>query len=66
MIKVKHIIVLYLLGVFAIIIGSLFKIQHWPYGGLILTVGSFIEGIAILIGILKLLTTEKFKDFLNS
>ncbi|WP_420574897.1 GldL-related protein [Kordia sp.] len=64
--KVKHIIALFLLGIFITIIGTLFKIQHWPYGSEILTVGSLMEGLAILLGIWKLLSTKKFKDFLNS
>ncbi|QHI36813.1 hypothetical protein IMCC3317_21830 [Kordia antarctica] len=64
--KVKHIIAIFLLGVFITIIGALFKIQHWPYGPELLSVGSFTEGLAILLGIWKLLTTKKFKDFLNS
>ncbi len=64
--KVKHILALYLLGVFIIIFGALFKIQHWPYGAEILSAGSFTEGLAVLLGIWKLLTTQKFKDFLNS
>ena len=64
--KVKHIIVLFLLGMFITIIGALFKIQHWPYGSEILTVGSLTEGLAMLLGIWKLLTTKKFKEFLNS
>ena len=64
--KVKHIIALFLLGVFFTIIGALFKIQHWPYGRILLTIGSFTQGLAFLLGIWKILTNKKFKDFLNS
>lgn len=64
--KVKHIIAVYLFGMLIIIIGSLFKIQHWPYGSELLTAGSAIETVALLLGIWKVLTNKKFKDFLNS
>ena len=64
--KVKYILAIFLLGMFITTIGALFKIQHWPYGSELLTVGSLTEGLAFLLGIWKLFTTEKFKDFLNS
>jgi hypothetical protein len=42
------------------IIGALFKIQHWPYGSEILTIGSLLEvsGIVFIMVIL-------FKYFLK-
>jgi hypothetical protein len=64
--KVKHIIAIFLLGILITIVGSLFKIQHWPYGGELLTAGSLTESLAILLGIWKLFSTKKFQDFLNS
>ncbi|WP_046746272.1 GldL-related protein [Kordia zhangzhouensis] len=64
--KVKHIIAIFLLGVFITTIGALFKIQHWPYGSELITSGSLTEGLALLLGIWKLFTTKQFKDFLNS
>ena len=36
---------LYGIGAAVVIIGALFKIQHWPYGGLLLTVGLGTEAI---------------------
>ena len=33
----------YGLGAAIVIIGALFKIQHWPYGSLILTIGMIVE-----------------------
>ncbi|MEY8847267.1 hypothetical protein AB9K26_00505 [Psychroserpens sp. XS_ASV72] len=41
-------IVIAMLGVLAIILGALFKIQHWPYGSLILTIGLSLEVIVAL------------------
>ena len=36
---------LYGLGASVVIIGALFKIQHWPFAGTMLTVGLFTESI---------------------
>ena len=35
----------YGLGAAIVIIGALFKIQHWPYGSLILTIGMVVEAL---------------------
>ena len=35
----------YGLGAAIVIIGALFKIQHWPYGSLILTIGLIVEAL---------------------
>jgi len=63
--KVKHIIVIFLLGVIFVILGSLFKINHWPGAAKILLVGMILEILGLILVIWKVLTTEKFKDFLN-
>ncbi|HIC32510.1 MAG TPA: gliding motility protein GldL [Flavobacteriaceae bacterium] len=39
----------YGLGAAIVIIGALFKIQHWPYGSLILTIGMIVEAIVFTI-----------------
>lgn len=36
---------IYGIGAAIVIIGALFKIQHWPYGGLILTIGMIVEAL---------------------
>ncbi len=36
---------IYGLGAAIVIIGALFKIQHWPYGSLILTIGMIVEAL---------------------
>lgn len=60
--KLKVIIILVVfLGIFLTTIGALFKIQHWPYGTEILTIGLFLEGFAILLGIWKIFFTKKAK-----
>jgi hypothetical protein len=63
--KVKHIILVFLLGVIFVILGSLFKINHWPGAAKILLVGMILEILGLILAIWKVLTVEKFKDFLN-
>ncbi|GGH40684.1 gliding motility protein GldL [Mangrovimonas yunxiaonensis] len=36
---------IYGLGAAIVIVGALFKIQHWPYGSLILTIGMIVEAL---------------------
>ncbi len=64
--KVKHILVIFLLGVVGVIIGAFFKIQHWPGAATILMISVGLEVLSGILAIWKLLTTKKFKDFLNS
>ncbi|MDR0874140.1 MAG: hypothetical protein LBN27_11855 [Prevotellaceae bacterium] len=63
--KIKHTIIIFAVGICLTIIGALFKIMHWPFAGMILTVSSILEVIGIILLIYKLLTHTKFKDFLN-
>ena len=53
--------IILLLGIEATILGALFKIQHWPYGAMILTFGTFLEMIAILIAIIALIKMYRKK-----
>ena len=39
----------YGIGAAIVIIGALFKIQHWPYGSLILTIGMVVEAIVFTV-----------------
>ncbi|QNK77550.1 gliding motility protein GldL [Winogradskyella undariae] len=39
----------YGLGAAVVIVGALFKIQHWPYGSLILTLGMIVEALVFTI-----------------
>ena len=39
----------YGIGAAIVIVGALFKIQHWPYGSLILTFGMVVEAIVFFI-----------------
>ncbi len=39
----------YGIGAAIVILGALFKIQHWPYGGLMLTVGMAVEALVFFV-----------------
>jgi hypothetical protein len=52
-------IVLFLLGFILIVFGSLFKIQHWPYGSELFTVGMLIKAVAAIYTIIVLFKTYK-------
>jgi hypothetical protein len=56
--KLKQLLVpfiILLIGIAVTIVGAMFKIQHWPKGSLILTLGTFIEFCGIFLGIIKLI-----------
>ena len=42
-------LILFLLGIVISIIGSLFKLMHWPGASIILVIGMLSEAIAIII-----------------
>lgn len=47
--KLSTMNMVYGLGAAIVIIGALFKIQHWPYGSLILTIGMVVEAIVFTL-----------------
>jgi len=47
--KLSTMNMVYGLGAAIVIIGALFKIQHWPYGSAILTAGMIVEAIVFTI-----------------
>ena len=63
--KIKHLLAIIIFGFIFTIIGALFKIQHWAYASEILTIGTLIKVVFAILLIHKILTTDKFKDFLN-
>ncbi len=52
-------LVLFLLGMAVTIIGTLFKLMHWPGAGIMLTIGMLTEAIAIITLIVVLLKKMK-------
>jgi len=63
--KVKHIIALFILGFLFTIVGALFKIMHWQFAPEVLIAGTITKVIAGLLAIWKLLSSNRFKEFLN-
>ncbi|WP_289043050.1 gliding motility protein GldL [uncultured Olleya sp.] len=47
--KISTMNMVYGLGAAIVIIGALFKIQHWPYGSLILTIGMIVEAVVFTL-----------------
>ena len=64
--KVKHILIVLLIGLLLTLAGILFKFMHWPGANKLLLVSSFVKMTAIILGIWKILTLEKLKEMLNS
>ena len=64
--KTKYILVLIIVGFLLAIIGSLFKIQHWPYGFELYLIGTLFKLVFGIALIYKILIFKKFQDFLNS
>lgn len=63
--KVKHILALFIIGLIASLLGAMFKILHWQFAPELLITGTFLKIIAGILGIWKLFTSERFKEFLD-
>jgi len=63
--KVKHILVLFLIAYIIMTIGALLKIMHWAYGDELITFSTILKVIAALTAIWKVFTIQSFRDFLN-
>ncbi|PZD79522.1 gliding motility protein GldL [Mesonia sp. K7] len=63
--KNKYILIIFILGVIGAIIGSLFKIMHWPSANILLTLGMGMQVIAGLVAIWKIAINKNSKSFLN-
>jgi len=63
--KYKYIISLFLVGVACRVIGVLFKITHAPHADQIILVSTVIIVAAIIMAIIKIITTKNKDSFLN-
>ncbi len=54
-------LLLLLLGFGLTIVGALLKIQHWPHGNVILTLGTFVEFAALFYAIIVLIKIYRNK-----
>jgi hypothetical protein len=63
--KIKHILIIYILGFIFLTLGALLKILHYQYGPELLTIGTSLNILAGFLFIIKIFTSDKFKEFLN-
>lgn len=59
-------IILFVTGSIAILVGSLFKVQHWSGGSLLLTTGIAIESVVFLVFgrfLFQVLTNRNAKSY---
>ena len=63
--KYKYIISIFLAGVACRVIGVLFKITHAPKADIIIMVSTIIIVSAIVMAIIKIITTKNKDSFLN-
>lgn len=63
--KLRYLLVLLVLGFMFTIIGTLFKIMHWAFASEFYMVGVFLKLLFGILLVYKLLTTKKFKDYLD-
>lgn len=58
-------IVLFLLGTVLWVIGAALKVQHWPYGDQLISGGSVMQTLSMLILAYKVFRYPGLKDFLD-
>ncbi len=64
--KIKHILLIFLLGVILITAGAFFKVLHWPGANVMLGLAAVLQVLAGILAIWKVLTLKRFKEFINS
>lgn len=64
--KVKHIIIIFLIGYILEILGGYFKIMQLMGAPEVFTVAVSLKLVAVVLGIWKLATVKSFNDFLNA
>ncbi|MFY1046439.1 gliding motility protein GldL [Chryseobacterium sp. GP-SGM7] len=64
--KFKFAVVIFLIGFLITLLGAWLKITHITFGpfngNIALTIGTFIQGLGVLLIIIKILISKKFKD----
>jgi hypothetical protein len=59
--KIKHILVIFILGFMITSLGALFKLESWPYASELLIIGLPMKVLAGLLLIVKLLLNKADK-----
>lgn len=63
--KVKHALIILVVGFAVSTFGALLKIMHWPGANVLLTVATVLQAVGWLTLLVKLVTYPKIKDFLD-
>ena len=63
--KIKYIILIFCLAFPLVIIGSLFKIMHWPGAGAILLVGFSLKAIAAILAVWKAIMGQEIRKSID-
>lgn len=63
--KFKFVLISFLLGILFVIIGALFKIQHYPNANLLLLLGMAFKSLALILLIVKIIKQPKKENTLN-
>lgn len=63
--KIKHAILLLVIGYCCDFIGAAFKILHMVYGDPLFMLGMVLKVVGLLLVVYKLFTHPKAKEFLN-
>lgn len=63
--KIKHCIIILLIGYIVLILGFLGKINSEPWGRKFMTIGILIQVVAIILAIIKFIIMKDLKDFIN-
>ena len=64
--KIKHAVIILVLGVIAGIAGALFKIEHWAGADALLLSAMALEASGLVLLVVKVLARPGAKQFLNS
>ncbi len=64
--KLKHALVLIVLGLSAYVVGALFKIEHWAGADALLIVAAALIVSGLLLATIKLLRHPRTRRLLNS
>jgi hypothetical protein len=63
--KVKHILILFISVYILRIIGGFFKLESWPYASELLILGTAVLILSLIIALIKLLIIKDLNSFLN-
>jgi len=63
--KTKYIFLFFIFGSILELFGALFKIQHWPGAGTLLTLGTILNVIFWILLLWKTFTHPSLRDFMN-